>query len=63
MVKNIQNNENQEKNDKKLNKESSKVPNNEIQMNNINQINTPEIQMAQEQINKQIMLQYQNQIN
>ena len=41
MVKNIQNNENQEKNDKKLNKESSKVPNNEIQMNNINQINTP----------------------
>ena len=63
MVKNIQNNENQEKNDKKLNKEFSKVPNNEIQMNNINQINTPEIQMAQEQINKQIMLQYQNQIN
>ena len=63
MVKNIQNNENQEKNIKKLNKESSKVPNNEIQMNNINQINTPEIQMAQEQINKQIMLQYQNQIN
>ena len=63
MVKNIQNNENQEKNDKKLNKESSKVPNNEIQMNNINQINTPEIQMTQEQINKQIMLQYQNQIN
>jgi len=63
LVKNIQNNENQEKNDKKLNKESSKVPNNEIQINNINQINTPEIQMTQEQINKQIMLQYQNQIN
>ena len=60
---NISNNEQEEKNEQKLNEELSKNQNNEMQMNNMNQMIVPEMQMTQKQINEQIMLQYQNQMN
>jgi WD repeat-containing protein 68 len=34
-----------------------------MQMNNMNQMIVPEMQMTQEQINEQLMIQYQNQMN
>jgi len=63
IAQNIPDDEHQETNIQKLNKESAQIQNKEIQMNNINQMNMQEMQMTQEQINEQIMLQYQNQIN
>ena len=63
VAQNIPDDEHQETNTQKLNKESPKIQNKEIQMNNINQMNMQEMPMTQEQINEQIMLQYQNQIN
>ena len=63
IAQNIPDDEHQETNIQKLNKESAQIQNKEIQMNNINQMNMQEMPMTQEQINEQIMLQYQNQIN
>ena len=63
VTQNIPDDEHQETNIQKLNKESAQIQNKEIQMNNINQMNMQEMPMTQEQINEQIMLQYQNQIN
>jgi len=60
---NIPINEHEEKNEQKINEEPPKNQNIEMQMNNTNQMNAQEIQMTQEQINEQIMLQYQNQMN
>ena len=60
---NIPINEHEEKNEQKINEEPLKNQNIEMQMNNTNQMNAPEMQMTQEQINEQIMLQYQNQMN
>ena len=53
----------QEVNPKIINENPQEVQNNLIHMENMNQMNMQEVQMAQPQINEQYMLQYQNQIN
>ena len=53
----------QEVNPKIINENPQEVQNNLIHMENMNQMNIQEVQMAQPQINEQYMLQYQNQIN
>ena len=60
---NIQDNGHQEINNHKLTEQSPEMQNNIMQMNNINQMNMTQIPMTQEQINEQMMLQYQNHIN
>ena len=53
----------QEGNPQIMNENPQEVQNNLIHMENMNQMNMQEVQMAQPQINEQYMLQYQNQIN
>ena len=53
----------QEGNPQIMNENPPEVQNNLIHMENINQMNMQEVQMAQRQTNEQYMLQYQNQIN
>ncbi len=53
----------QEVNPQIMNENPQEVQNNLIHMENMNQMNMQEVQMAQPQINEQYMLQYQNQIN
>ena len=53
----------QEGNPQIINENPQEVQNNLIHMENMNQMNMQEVQMAQPQINEQYMLQYQNQIN
>ena len=53
----------QEMNPQIMNENPQEVQNNLIHMENMNQMNMQEVQMAQPQINEQYMLQYQNQIN
>jgi len=58
-----QNQIHQEVNPQIINENPQEVQNNLIHMENMNQMNMQEVQMAQPQINEQYMLQYQNQIN
>ena len=53
----------QEVNPQIMNENPQEVQNKLIHMENMNQMNMQEVQMAQPQINEQYMLQYQNQIN
>ena len=53
----------QEGNPQIMNENPQEVQNNLIHMENMNQMNMQEVQMAHPQINEQYMLQYQNQIN
>ena len=65
-IENPQNNMNTEQhevNPQTINEPPQEVPNNAIQMDNMNQMNMPEAQMTQQQFNEQYMLQYQQQIN
>ena len=60
---NNQNVDQAEPNPNNINEQSQEMNNNIHQMDNMNQMNMPEAQMTQQQINEQYMLQYQNHIN
>ena len=56
-------NDKQDVNPHIINEHPQEIPNNFIQMDNMNQMNMQENQMTQQQINEQYMFQYQHQIN
>ena len=61
--KNSQNIESPDLGNPKINEQNQDIHENIMQMNNLNQMNLPEMQMTPEQINEQYMINYQNQIN